>query len=96
AVEACYKYLREKNDNGCLVLPTGSGKSVVLAQICSDAVSLWDGRVLVLAHVQELIEQNAGKIKHFLGDNFVGIYSAGLKQKDMHQPVIAASIQSIY
>ncbi|OHB50490.1 MAG: hypothetical protein A2Y10_17995 [Planctomycetes bacterium GWF2_41_51] len=96
AVEACYKYLKERDGNSCIVLPTGSGKSVVLAQICSDAVSLWKGRVVVLAHVQELIEQNAGKIKHFLGDNFVGIYSAGLKQKDMHQPVIAASIQSIY
>jgi len=96
AVDACYKYLKEKEGNCCIVLPTGSGKSVVLAQICSDAVSLWNGRVLVLAHVQELIEQNAGKIKHFLGDNFVGIYSAGLKQKDMHHPVIAASIQSIY
>jgi len=96
AVDACYKYLKEKDGNSCIVLPTGSGKSVVLAQICNDAVSLWDGRVLVLTHVQELIEQNAGKIKHFLGDNFVGIYSAGLKQKDMHQPVIAASIQSIY
>jgi len=96
AVEACYKYLKERDGNSCIVLPTGSGKSVVLAQICSDAVTLWNGRVLVLAHVQELIEQNAGKIKHFLGDNFVGIYSAGLKQKDMHQPVIAASIQSIY
>lgn len=96
AVNACYEYMRQSTGNGCLVLPTGSGKSVILAQICSDAVSIWDGRVLVLAHVQELIEQNAGKIKHFLGDNFVGVYSAGLKQKDMHQPVIAASIQSIY
>ncbi|HBG28607.1 MAG: hypothetical protein A2Y10_08675 [Planctomycetes bacterium GWF2_41_51] len=96
AVDACYDYMRKSTGNGCIVLPTGSGKSVVLAQMCSDAVSLWDGRALVLAHVQELIEQNAGKIKHFLGDNFVGIYSAGLKQKDMHQPVIAASIQSIY
>lgn len=96
AVDACYRYLREKDGNGCIVLPTGSGKSVVLAQICHDAVSLWNGRVLVLTHVQELVEQNAEKIRHFLGRGFVGIYSAGLKQKDMHQPVIAASIQSIY
>ncbi|MFA5291919.1 MAG: DEAD/DEAH box helicase family protein [Phycisphaerae bacterium] len=96
AINACYDYMRKSTGNGCIVLPTGSGKSIILAQICHDAVSIWDGRVLVLAHVQELIEQNAGEIKHFLGDNFVGIYSVGLKQKDMHQPVIAASIQSIY
>ena len=89
AVEACYQYMRVSTGNGCVVLPTGSGKSVVLAQICHDAVSLWNGHVLVLTHVQELVEQNAEKIRQFLGRSFVGIYSAGLGRKDMHQPVIA-------
>lgn len=96
AVEACYRYLREHDGNPAIVCPTGAGKSHILAQICSDAVSLWNGRVLILAHVKELLEQNAEKVRHYLGDDLVGIYSAGLKQRDMHQPVIAASIQSVY
>ncbi len=96
SVNAVYDYLRNRDGNPCIVCPTGAGKSVILAQICSDAVSLWSGRVLILAHVKELLEQNAEKVRHYLGDDLVGLYSAGLKQRDMHQPVIVASIQSIY
>ena len=96
AVDACYRYLREHDGNPAIVCPTGAGKSHILAQICNDAVSLWSGRVLILAHVKELLEQNSDKVRHYLGENFVGIYSAGLKHRDMHQPVIAASIQSVY
>ena len=29
AVEAVYRHLREKDNNPCIVLPTGTGKSVV-------------------------------------------------------------------
>jgi DNA repair protein RadD len=96
AVEACYRYLREHAGNPAIVCPTGSGKSYLIAQICNDAVSLWSGRVLILAHVKELLEQNADKVRYYLDDGLVGLYSAGLKQRDMHQPVIAASIQSVY
>ena len=46
-----------------MVLPTGTGKSLVLAQIAKDAVEKWNGRVLILAHVKELLEQNADKIR---------------------------------
>ena len=63
AVEAVYNHLRTKDNNPCIVLPTGTGKSVVIAKIVSDAVSQWGGRALILAHVKELLEQNAGKVK---------------------------------
>ena len=96
AVDACYRYLRAQDGNPAIVCPTGAGKSHVLAQICSDAVRLWNGRVLILAHVKELLEQNAEKVRGYLGSDLVGLYSAGLGQRDMHQPVIAASIQSVY
>jgi len=96
SVNAVYEYLRNRDGNPAIVCPTGAGKSHIIAQICSDAVSLWSGRVLILAHVKELLEQNAEKVRGYLGNDLVGIYSAGLKQRDMHQPVIAASIQSIY
>ena len=58
AVDAVYRHLRERDDNPVVVCPTGSGKSLVIAQIASDSVWRWNGRVLVLAHVQELLEQN--------------------------------------
>ena len=54
AVEAVYGHLRERDDNPLVVIPTGGGKTPVIASICRDAVTLWQGRVLVLAHVKEL------------------------------------------
>jgi DNA repair protein RadD len=96
AVNAVYEHLRNKDNNPCIVLPTGTGKSVVIAKIVSDAVKNWNGRVLILAHVKELLEQNAGKIKTICPDIELGIFSAGLKSRDTDESVIVAGIQSVY
>lgn len=96
AVEAIYHHLRTRDDNPCVVLPTGSGKTPVIATICRDAVTHWNGRVVILAHVKELLEQAADKLRHIAPDVPVGIYSAGLKRKDLGYAVTIAGIQSIY
>lgn len=96
AVEAVYRHLETKDTNPCVVIPTAGGKSLVLGRIASDAVSLWGGRVLVLAHVKELLEQNADKIHRLCPSIPVGIYSAGLSSRDTAEPVIVAGIQSVY
>ncbi|MAX25271.1 MAG: hypothetical protein CMJ19_12295 [Phycisphaeraceae bacterium] len=57
AVAAVYDHLRTRDDNPCVVIPTAGGKTPVMASICRDAVTQWDGRVLILAHVKELLEQ---------------------------------------
>ena len=96
AVEAVYEYLRIRDDNPCIVLPTGTGKSLCIAQIVSDAVQKWSGRVLILAHVKELLEQNADKIRVLCPELDVGVYSAGLNSRDTDHAVIVAGIQSVY
>ena len=96
AIEALYAYLREHDDNPCVVLPTASGKTPCLATICRDAVLKWEGRVIVLAHVKELLEQAADKLQAICPDVMVGIFSAGLGRKDTLAPVIVAGIQSAY
>ena len=96
AVEAVYEHLRTKDNNPCVVLPTGTGKSLVLAQIAKDSVEKWNGRVLILAHVKELLEQNADKIRKLCPELKIGIYSAGLKSRDTTEQVIVAGIQSVY
>lgn len=96
AVEAVYKYLREHDDNPCVVLPTGTGKSLVLGKIATEAVTRWNGRVLILAHVKELLEQNADKIRRLYPEVEIGIYSAGLKRRDTDTPVLIGGIQSVY
>jgi len=96
AVEAVYRHLRDHDDNPVVVIPTGAGKTPVMATICDDAVRKWDGRVLVLAHVKELLEQTAGTLSAMAPQLDVGIYSAGLRRRDTEHRVIVAGIQSVY
>ncbi|MFW5698702.1 MAG: DEAD/DEAH box helicase [Planctomycetota bacterium] len=96
SVDAIYEHLRDRDDNPCAVLPTAAGKTWVLAQICHDAVTLWQGRVLILAHVKELLEQAADKLRIVCADVPIGVYSAGLKRRDTDEPIIVAGIQSVY
>ena len=67
-----------------------------MATICRDAVVQWNGRVLILAHVKELLEQTADKLRAVCPDVDFGIYSAGLKRRDTNNPIIVAGIQSVY
>ena len=97
AVNAVYAHLQQKPDsNPCAVLPTGAGKSIVIARIVTDAATLWGGRVLILAHVKELLEQNAAKIQALCPDLKIGMYSAGLNRRDTENQVLVAGIQSVY
>jgi DNA repair protein RadD len=96
AVEAVYQHLRHHDDNPVVVIPTGGGKTPVMATLCHDAVNLWNGRVLILAHVKELLEQTADTLSRMAPELSLGVYSAGLKRKDTQHPVIVAGIQSIY
>jgi Type III restriction enzyme, res subunit/Helicase conserved C-terminal domain len=93
---AVYDHLRTRDDNPCVVIPTAGGKSPLMASICKDAVGLWRGRVLLLAHVKELLEQTADKLTRVCPEVDFGIYSAGLKRRDTTHSVIIAGIQSVY
>ena len=98
AIEAVYDHLRTRDDNPCVVIPTAGGKTPVMAAICRDAVARWDGRVLILAHVKEFLEQAVDKLHTMAPDlwNRVGVYSAGLKSRDTDHPIIVAGVQSVY
>lgn len=98
AVNALYKYLYERDDNPCIVIPTGGGKTPVIATIARDVVLRWHGRVLILAHVKELLEQAADKIRILAPELALrtGVYSAGLKSRDTDTSVVIAGIQSVY
>ncbi|MDP4693062.1 MAG: DEAD/DEAH box helicase, partial [Opitutales bacterium] len=89
AVDSTLNYFRKQRSPAVIVLPTGAGKSLVIAELAKIAV----GRVLVLAHVKELVEQNHLKYESY--GLHAGIYSAGLNQKDSSQKVIFGSIQSV-
>lgn len=96
SVDAFYDHVRTRTDNPCIVLPTGSGKTPVIAQIATDCISLWNRRVLILAHVKELLEQSYETLRRFAPQLNVGMYSAGLNRRESRASVIVAGIQSVY
>ena len=95
AIDELYKWLATHAGHPCVVMPTGSGKSHIVAALCKDALQQWpETRILMLTHVKELIEQNAEKMRQHWPDAPLGIYSAsiGIKQMDC---ITFAGIQSI-
>ncbi|CBW25856.1 putative DEAD box helicase family protein [Halobacteriovorax marinus SJ] len=89
AVDATVEHFKKRKDPALIVLPTGAGKSLVIAELARIA----RGRVLSLAHVKELVEQNHDKYESY--GNEAGIFSAGLNRKDHTEKVIFGSIQSV-
>lgn len=89
AVKAVIHYFRQHNTPAVIVLPTGAGKSLVIAELAR----LAKGRVLVLAHVKELVEQNHSKYESYGLTG--GIFSAGLGRKESEHDVVFASVQSV-
>lgn len=93
AVDAVIRYFRRHTTPAVLVLPTGAGKSLVIAELARKA----RGRVLVLAHVKELVAQNHAKYQALgLSEGLQGdLYSAGLGIKANQRRVVFGSIQSV-
>ncbi len=88
AVDATLKHFRKSDESAVIVLPTGAGKSLVIAELAR----LARRKILVLTHVKELVEQNHAKYESYglVG----GVFSAGLNRKDNHHQVTFASVQS--
>ena len=95
AISALWNHIQTRPDNPCIVIPTGGGKSVILSKITMDVVA-WKGRIIILSHVKELIQQVAEHIAEASPELQFGIYSAGLKSRDLGYPVTIAGIQSVY
>lgn len=89
AVDATLRHFRKSDDAAVIVLPTGAGKSLVIAELGRIARR----KILVLAHVKELVEQNHAKYEAY--GLKASIYSAGLKQKSTEHQVTFASVQSV-
>ncbi|WP_234668025.1 DEAD/DEAH box helicase [Halomonas sp. TD01] len=89
AVKRVVEHFRATSAPAVVVLPTGSGKSLVIAELAR----LARGRVLVLAHVRELVEQNHAKYQAY--GLQADIFSAGLKRKEASRQVVFGSVQSV-
>ena len=83
AVEAGLEITKTKK-NGLIVLPTASGKSLVIAEIVRQA----NLKTIVLQPSMEILIQNLEKIKAF-GLTDVGIFSASMNKKTIGKTTIA-------
>lgn len=97
ALEALHSHLCEKETNPCVVIPTGGGKSALIAW----AIQEWKKsapwfRCVILAHRKELIEQNAAELQVLYPEGDVGIFSAALGQRDYDASILYASIDSVF
>lgn len=90
ASDAAVQFFLSKDKwNGLIVAPTGSGKSLLIADIARQL----DGNVIVLQPSKEILEQNFAKLKSY-GVEDCSIYSASLKSKEVSR-ITFATIGSV-
>ena len=92
ASDAAIRFLVDgsRKGHGLMVLPTGSGKSLVIA----DIVNRLDTDVLILQPSKEILEQNYEKLCSY-GFLFCSIYSASCGRKEVNKATFA-TIGSVY
>lgn len=97
-----WDYFRNRKGDGnvhnpLVVLPTGAGKSLVIAAVAKDMLEKFGGRrVLILAHQKELIAQNFEKLNAIYPECEPGIFSASLGKKQTNNKVLFCGIQSVH
>ncbi|SRR6266496_1940228 len=75
-----------------VVLPTGSGKTVIMAHLAVERANAGE-RVLILVHRDELIDQTAAKLRKLEPSINIGVVKA--ERNDTLARVVIASIQTL-
>ncbi len=98
AVNATLNYFEQGGEgHPLIVMPTGTGKSVVLAELIRHVLTTWpSSRVVMLTHIKELIEQNLDKLLKIWPEAPAGVYSAGLNRRHTEAPILFCGIQSVW
>lgn len=91
AIEKALWCIEKFDNNSLIVLPTGAGKSIVVAGI-AEAIGK---DVLILQPSKEILEQNMKKLSMYVPEEEIGVYSASFKRKDVRKYTFA-TIQSVY
>lgn len=91
AKKAIFEEWKDKNST-LLVLPTGCGKTIVFGSIARDRAR--DGRVLILAHREELLTQASDKIHRISGMN-CAVEKAEQTCLGSDEPITVGSVQTL-
>lgn len=98
AVDAFKSFVTEHpfGENPLIVMPTGTGKSVVIAKIIQWACSWPQNKVLMLTHVGEIVKQNVRKLTEVWPEAPVGTCSASLGAREPDRRIVMATVQTAY
>lgn len=97
AIDALWDWMRKNpGKNPVIKMPTGVGKSVVIAGAVEWALRSFPvTRVMMITSSQDLIEQNHEKLLMAWPNAPVGVYSAGLNKRESNYSITYAGIGSV-
>lgn len=97
AIASIFRYFEQGGKgNPIVAMPTGTGKSVVIGGFIREAMLRYPGqRIVMLTHVKELIEQNYEKLLALWPTAPAGVYSAGLRRREVGFPITFAGIATV-
>lgn len=97
ASDAFFSYYQSGNvGHPVIAMPTGTGKSIVIAALSSTIMTTWPTqRILMLAPTKELVEQNADKLRSMWPAAPLGICSASLAKYDTGNPILFGTIGTV-
>ena len=97
AIEGLFDYWHAGGGNGLIVLPTGAGKSLVVADIMKRLLEAYPRmRIFCVTHTRELIVQNFQELLRLWPQAPAGIYSAGVGRRDTRSQIIFCGVQSVF
>lgn len=97
AIEALLSYFETSPGNPIVAVPTGGGKTAIMGGFIRRVLDQWPReRFLIVSHVKELLVQDAAAVQRLVPRASVGIYSAGLKRRELGAQITVAGIQSVH
>lgn len=91
AQKAVWAYENKLEGNDLIVVATGGGKSLIVAEIANRL----DQNILILQPTREILVQNLSKLRQYVPEYEIGVFSASMNQKSVNKYTLA-TIQSIY
>ena len=89
AVDAVIAWIKQSTSSCLIVLPTGAGKSLVIAEIARIINSMSGKKILCLAPTSELVTQN--RAKYLLTGEPASMFSSSAGKKELKHPVVFGS-----
>lgn len=97
SIDALYGHWEEGGGNGLIVIPTGGGKSLIIATLLREIMTTWPlMRIGMITHTKELIAQNYAELIKVWPQAPAGIYSAGIGRRDTRHPILFCGVQSVW